>query len=269
MKTGLNTNSAAADGAAFTRVDLLAVGLVILVVSTLSLRLTANTGVRANSVVCQDNLRRLTRGWALFAEDNRGVLPGNQPGGPASVNWAVGNLDYFGGNTDNTNTANLLNAQIGRYVGDALAYRCPSDLTTVTKGGTRYLRVRSYSMSGAFGDAAYTWIPNGYRNYKNIADIYNPPPSQCFVFMDEHAGSINDCYFAVTISDARSAKMIDFPASRHDRCGSLSFADGHTELHRWFDERTTPSEFNANFPLNVAQPNNADLIWLMARTTAK
>jgi len=221
-------------------------------------------------MVCMDNLQRLTRAWAQFADDHQGVLPANAGNVGTLQSWVTGWLD-FASNPDNTNTLNLLRSPFGPYVKDVALYRCPSDQSQVTIGGKKYFRVRSYSMSGAMNDPSSTWISPTYRIFTRMSDIYNPPPSACFVFIDEHAGSINDGLFALTMPSGPVATvMVDFPAARHDRAGTLSFADGHVELHRWVDDRTTPMEVSPTLlPLNVSQPNNLDVLWLTSRTTAK
>ncbi len=269
MKTHpvIPSTAVSGDTAAFTRADLVAVIAVVFMVSALSLRLTANTGTRSNATVCMDNLQRLTRAWAQFADEHQGTLPVSYYADLPQ--WVQGNLDFSGGNSDNTNTLNLSRAQLGPYVKDVASYRCPSDQSQVMIGGTRYFRVRSYSMSGAMGVTYGSWFPS-YRTFVRMSDIYNPPPSACFVLIDEHAGSINDSMFAFTMPDyPTSTCMVDFPAARHDRAGALSFADGHVELHRWIDNRTTPMESPPTMLLlNVKQPNNPDLLWLSSRGTA-
>ncbi|MEO8429097.1 MAG: hypothetical protein ABI651_18555, partial [Verrucomicrobiota bacterium] len=36
-----------------------------------------------------------------------------------------------------------------------------------------------------------------------------------------------------------ATKIVDWPASYHNKSGGLSFADGHSEIKRWSDGRTT------------------------------
>ena len=55
----------------------------------------------------------------------------------------------------------------------------------------------------------------------------------------------------------------DVPATYHSMSGSLSLADGHSEIHRWRDIRTTTA------PVFAASPNNPDVDWLHSRSTAK
>jgi prepilin-type processing-associated H-X9-DG protein len=63
--------------------------------------------------------------------------------------------------------------------------------------------------------------------------------------------------------------MVDFPASYHNNAGALAFADGHSEIKRWIDPRTTPP-LRKGIPLAlvVPMPDNPDLDWLRERTTA-
>jgi prepilin-type processing-associated H-X9-DG protein len=49
----------------------------------------------------------------------------------------------------------------------------------------------------------------------------------------------------------------------------LSFADGHAEIHRWKNPDTIkPVKFYL-MPLNVASPNNKDMLWLSDHTSVR
>jgi prepilin-type processing-associated H-X9-DG protein len=60
--------------------------------------------------------------------------------------------------------------------------------------------------------------------------------------------------------------MVDFPAPYHGRGAALGFADGHAQVRVWRDNRTVPP---GGLFLNVAQPNNPDIIWLQERSTRR
>ena len=65
-----------------------------------------------------------------------------------------------------------------------------------------------------------------------------------------------------------STRMVDFPASYHNNAAGFSFADGHAEIHKWRDPRTSPDlKLNGGIALNVAQPNNVDVKWMQDKTT--
>ncbi len=65
----------------------------------------------------------------------------------------------------------------------------------------------------------------------------------------------------------------DYPASYHNGAGGLSFVDGHAEIKRWLDARTTPSlQKNSNALVArgwISSPNNKDMIWLQERATRR
>tara|TARA_Y100000815_G_scaffold26795_1_gene22467 strand:- start:318 stop:590 length:273 start_codon:yes stop_codon:yes gene_type:complete len=83
--------------------------------------------------------------------------------------------------------------------------------------------------------------------------------------------SINDGFFVVWMfgyPTLSSTKMVDYPASYHNNAAGFSFADGHSEIHKWLDKRTTPAvRHNGNIALNVPQPNNLDVKWMQDKTT--
>jgi prepilin-type processing-associated H-X9-DG protein len=261
--------------AAFTRADAVVCVAVVAMMGLLMLPALANGAARGHAAVCRANLGRLIAGWTQFANDNQDALPRVLDGignGPA---WASGWLDYTGA-SDNTNTLNVSDArysQVGPYVGDVRVFKCPSDLSrtrrTQADGSSVWLpRVRSYSGNVAIAGSG-NWIMSPYRIYNRLHDIVSPPPSGLWVFIDEHPDSINDAAFAVQMPAGPSdTRMVDYPASHHERSGALAFADGHVELHLWTDSRTLPPVRYSNvMPLNVAQPNSADVMWLTARTS--
>jgi len=90
-----------------------------------------------------------------------------------------------------------------------------------------------------------------------------------FVFVDEHPDGINAGGFAnMMVENPGNARIIDFPASYHNGACGISFSDGHTEIRKWRDSRTqAPVHYDNTLQLNVASPNNQDMIWLAERTT--
>jgi len=54
------------------------------------------------------------------------------------------------------------------------------------------------------------------------------------------------------------------PATYHGMAGSFSFADGHSEIHKWKDPRTElPRSWG------WVSPNNLDIDWLQSKSSAK
>jgi prepilin-type processing-associated H-X9-DG protein len=68
-----------------------------------------------------------------------------------------------------------------------------------------------------------------------------------------------------------AAMIIDFPASYHNGACGVAFGDGHAEIHKWIDARTKPPatySWPGTLVLGVASPNNPDVDWMQARTSA-
>ena len=76
-----------------------------------------------------------------------------------------------------------------------------------------------------------------------------------------HQGSINDGWYA---SDPDTMwHIIDYPASYRGNAAGYSFADGHSEIHRFKDPRTTPVlKPGQLLPLNQNLPNDLDILWM-------
>jgi len=78
-----------------------------------------------------------------------------------------------------------------------------------------------------------------YFEARKVGDLKSPGPSSIFVFLDEHADSINDLQFMFNPGEPAGQEFWrDLPASYHNRAGSFSFSDGHSEIHKWLDATT-------------------------------
>jgi prepilin-type processing-associated H-X9-DG protein len=87
------------------------------------------------------------------------------------------------------------------------------------------------------------------------------------VLLDERYESINDGYFVTEMDgypDQKKAKLVDYPAIYHNNACGFSFADGHSEIHKWRDSRTC----NPKLPLTVQNtPDNTDVFWMQDHST--
>ena len=114
---------------------------------------------------------------------------------------------------------------------------------------------------------------SAFKVIRKTADLVEPPPARTWILIDEREDRINNGFFVVDMrgfnpSRPSSLQMVDYPASYHNRAAGLTFADGHAEIKRWLDPRTTPLiKKGANLPLISSAPFNRDVIWLQERTT--
>src|SRR5208283_27838 len=102
----------------------------------------------------------------------------------------------------------------------ARIYKCPSDRVPAPNGP----RIRSMSMNaqvGNPGELTNRFNPTYVQFYKS-AEIRNP--SGIFVFLDEHADTLNDGFFVNVLDENAWGNL---PASYHHRGANFSFADGH------------------------------------------
>ncbi len=174
--------------------------------------------------------------------------------------------------SDHTNEVFLREGLVGRYLDAVKVYKCPGDRSMAEIGGRRFPRVRSVSMNG--------WLAGSedsrnrpYQLADKYSDIKRPGPSETFVFLDERADSIDNGYFAtmhenVDPLDPATTFWWELPANYHNNSGSFSFADGHAEVHKWTRPMPRMSGSWRADPCPVT-PNNTDVMWLLAHSTAR
>lgn len=266
------------DGSGFTLIELLVVIAIVAVLAGLLLPVLARAKARAHGLQCLNNTRQLMIAWLMYADDHQDRLPYNVGGSGTTrgvgnrnpLNWADGILDWEL-TPDNTNTLLLTEAGLGPFVaGNAMLYRCPADrvLSSLQRAAGWDHRVRSYSMNAMMGDAGSASSTGANQNNPDYVQFFRgsqiPEPARFFVLLDEHPDSINDGYF-LNRGDRRA--WIDLPASYHNNAAAFSFADGHSELHRWTvgSTRKEARPDAAMLPQYLGYSELNDWLWVMQR----
>jgi prepilin-type N-terminal cleavage/methylation domain-containing protein/prepilin-type processing-associated H-X9-DG protein len=247
---------------AFTLLELLVVIAIIAILAALLLPVLSKAKQKAKGLQCLSNLKQLSLAWMLYPGDYEDRLVTNTVDYNTN-SWAAGWLDLADpADTDNTNTATIMSPEglLWPYSKSLAIYVCPADPYTVDINGARYPLVRSVSMNQRLNGGEYNSAPLYlFNNPNKLTAISNPGPAAAFLFIDERADSINDGFFVIDMLDTGPQAVIgNTPADYHNGCSSVSFADGHVEIHKWLDPRTEMRPYQAR----ASVPDDPDIAWL-------
>lgn len=257
----------------FTLIELLVVIAIIAILAAMLLPALSKAKQKAYAIQCLNNTKQLTTGWLLFPLDNNDRLPWTRPVGgtmiytdPSSVDKAI--------------LTDKKNSLLARYLPNADIWRCPADKSSGSFGP----RVRSLSMNGVvngsnpdvvgfhpfpriyFGNDAFS---GERRSLTKSAQI--PKPVDTFVAIDEHPDHINDAAFMHDPGAEPGSSQYswrDVPASYHNGAAGVSFADGHSEIHKWQGKAVQPpitgtsASMSGRISANDTPEDQEDFQWL-------
>jgi competence protein ComGC len=271
----------------FTRGDLLVIIVMLGMLVLVCIPAFGKASTNSKGLRCLYNVRQLANAWRMYADDNRDrIVYASTDGGVASADpqnlnnyaWSGAHMDYHPHNRANYDvTYDIMKRPLWPYVGrDASVYKCPEDQSSVqTSSGAIAPRVLSMAMNtylGGFAGTAGGWdirYPSFPRIFLKTTEFTSITPAKLFVFTDQRPDSINWSNFMVVMdgfqpNDPARFQLWDLPGFFHDGGAAFSFADGHGELHRWQDMRTTPP-FNPGGVISSDPAwgqNNPDVAWL-------
>ncbi|HUS37410.1 MAG TPA: hypothetical protein VM680_18830 [Verrucomicrobiae bacterium] len=189
---------------------------------------------KATGAHCMNNTKQLMVAWNMYALDFEEIALGPNADPPLRIpSWCDGGFDAVPAGITNTT---VRNSPTFRYLTSDDVFRCAADKSRLRFNNQLRQRVISFSVNAFVGPAGGWTAPvTKYRNARKLPEFTTPGPSQIFVILDEHENSINDAhYFSFENYNTFNNNIwLDAPSGRHNGAGGFSFADGHSEIHKW------------------------------------
>jgi prepilin-type N-terminal cleavage/methylation domain-containing protein/prepilin-type processing-associated H-X9-DG protein len=241
----------------FTLVELLVVIAVIAILMAILMPALKLAKDQAYSVRCVSNLRNLSIAWFTYANENDSVLVdghiprnNNQP----NAYWVEAPQDPAGNYTGDSNPTledrlrGIERGELFPYSKNVDVFRCSNDQRLRDPDQFAF---RSYSIAGGMnGEDKYGFSGRAIEVYD---EIKNPSMKIVFVEESDDRGWNMGSWVVRPTGD----RWIDPLAPWHNKRSTLGFADGHSEKHRWLDERTI--EMNEKQLFGQTHPGNPDL----------
>jgi len=202
----------------FTLIELLVVIAIIAVLMAILMPTLNRAREQGKRAACLNNLRQLTLGWILYADDNDDrIVQANTGRNDAWVRWP----GY--GASEQEQIDNIRSGLLYTYCPEVKLYKCPTGIR------------------GELVTYAITDTMNGHDGVPGVKEnnlmIYRrmqiKRPNERVVFLDEGRLSTNS--WTIYYDEER---WWDKVTARHGDGTNWSFADGHSEYWKWKDPRT-------------------------------
>ena len=229
----------------FTLIELLVVIAIIAILMAILMPALNRAKEQGKRAACLNNLRQMTLGWILYADDNDDkIVHANTGRNDAWVRWPGSNA------SEQDRIDGIMSGLLYPYCPNVKLYKCPTG-------------VRGEVVTYAIPDAM-----NGYDGISGTKDlmIYRrmqiTSPDRRVVFLDE--GRLSPNSWTIWYDQERWWDQI---TARHGDGTNVAFASGRSEYWKWKDPRTIEiAEMDYNYWQDTGRhgsisssPGNPDL----------
>ena len=258
---------------AFTLIELLVVISIIALLVAILMPALNRARQQATAAVCLGNQKALILAYLMYANDNEDRLVGGYAHEEDPYAWVYPPMDENGvadsSRRDVTEQDRFRGVRAGKlypYTNTVDVYHCPAD-PRWRKGNKRfppepyYHMYRSYAIPDALrAEARAKGAGNG--DILKLSQI--KPPTQMYIFVEDlYDGQASNCdSLGWSFDPSADYEWWDPVGLLHNNACTLSFADGHAEMHKWLDERTI-RYFTDRSSIPSQQSGNPDIKYMV------